>query len=194
MANNANPCVHQLRAELHHSKKTNEEFSINTSTALPFAHAFSATSICVPHVSGQTLVQVVLTSTAGGPISILDYSISGATVVHDPNGVNIKSATILPNQRISFVFCLSLDDEKKASDSQKDIILQLSFSLRSAVPDAKGNSSSTSVHSFSTPISLLVPSPQYVIETRNPPTAFFAQPIQFELLVSFCNIVHLSYF
>jgi hypothetical protein len=43
LANNAQPCVHQLRAELVPEKRAKEIFFL--AVALPFAHAFCATAV-----------------------------------------------------------------------------------------------------------------------------------------------------
>lgn len=182
MANNTQPCIHQLRAELVHEKCTKEVFFLATSVALSFAHAFCATTVCVPmHTSpSYTLVQAVLTST---PLKILDYALKGPiSIQHDPNAICIKNTTIQPNQRTSFVFFISTP----ASTSQ-DISLDITFSLSNllGVWDSIGDNlfPTFAVHSFSTNLALSLPHPQYKIETHNPPTAYLAQPIQFEFMV-----------
>jgi len=185
IANNTQPCVHQLRAELVHEKRTKEIFFLATSVALPFAHAFIATTVCVAiHNPSCTLVQAVLTSTAGAPLTILDYALKGPTSVqHDPNTSHIKNTTIHPNQHTSFVFCIATPEQ-----ASQDISLDITFSLPSLLSACDGIDNqmfpTTTVHTFSTNLTLALPSPQYIIETRNPPTAYLAQPIQFELLIS----------
>jgi hypothetical protein len=185
MASNTQPCVHQLRAELVHEKRTKEIFFLATSVALPFAHAFCATAVCVPiNNPNCTLVQAVLTSTAGAPLTILDYALKGPiSIQHDPNASHIKNTTVHPNQHTSFVFCISTPEQT----SPQDLSLDITFSLPSLLSSCDNIDSSIfpapTVHSFSTNLTLSLPSPQYIIETRNPPTAYLAQPIQFELIV-----------
>lgn len=182
LANNTQPCVHQLRAELVHEKRTKEIFFLATSVALPFAHAFSCTTVCVPmKAQGTTLVQAMLTSTAGAPLTILDYTLKGPSAIqHDPNRSHIKNTVVHPNQHTSLVFCISTPEQAQ------EIGLDITFSLPSPLSDcgiANHSFSTRTVHSFSTNLILSLPSPQYIIETRNPPTAYLAQPIQFEFIV-----------
>lgn len=209
MASNVQPCVHQLRAELVHEKRTKEKFFVSTSVALPFAHAFSATTVCVPFPSSSSslqtnstntsahqsaLVQTVLTSTAGEPVTISNYALKGpATILHDPNARHLLNTTILPNQRSSFVFSV----DYITSAEQRDLTLEVTFTIPSPIyANFEGNATISTgdtlgpthqvpytTHSFSAPVSLTLPTPQYIIETRNPATAYLAQPIPFELLV-----------
>eukprot|EP00026_Physarum_polycephalum_P001429 Phypoly_transcript_01430.p1 GENE.Phypoly_transcript_01430~~Phypoly_transcript_01430.p1 ORF type:complete len:1044 (+),score=126.49 Phypoly_transcript_01430:316-3132(+) len=193
IANNVQPCVHQLRAELVHEKRTKEIFFLATSVALPFAHAFCATAVCTPlhdpsaGMGPCMLVQAVLTSTVGAPLTILNYVLKGPIEIqHDSNAHHLKNTTINPNQQTSFVFCISTPPQ---TSPQQDISLEITFSLPSLLSmlDSVGSGimiPPMTVHTFSTPLTLSLPSPQYIIETRNPPTAYLAQPIQFELMIS----------
>lgn len=183
MANNTQPCVHQLRAEFVHEKRTKEKFIASSFVALPFAHAFSASTVCapLPNSPQATLLQAVLTSTAGEVLTILDYALNGPiSILHDPN-VHIKHTTTLPNQRTSFIFSVALPRVVVP----QDITLDVTFTLPSPIPATDDIRLLPPIkHTFSTVVSLALPSPQFVIETRNPPTAYLAQPVQFELLVS----------
>lgn len=184
-----------MRAELIHEKRTREMFFLATSASLPFAHAFSATAVCVPvhSPSPRTLVQAILTSTAGDPLTISDYSLTGpASIVHDPNALHIKGTAVRPNQKTSLVFCITTPDQ-----SSQDVTLDVTFTCPSPVPslpDPEMKRFSASItHSFSTVLTLSLPTPQYKIETRNPPTAYLAQPILFELSVYFHYICVYSF-
>jgi hypothetical protein len=77
----------------------------------------------------------VLTSTAGAPLTILDYALKGPIdIQHDSNTHHLKNTTITPNQQTSFVFCISSTPEQQAVQQipqQQEISLDITFSLPS---------------------------------------------------------------